>query len=93
MARAAKKASKPVLSEAAKALMDEASAFNYQRKAAMAWAPPTASTRSAPPMAAAAKVMGPGRGLATTTSRTPAARAVTAVINTLLGKGKRPPGA
>ena len=38
MARAAKKASKPVLSEAAKALMDEASAFNYQRKAAMAWA-------------------------------------------------------
>lgn len=38
MARAANKSSKPVLSEAAKALMDEASAFNYQRKAAMAWA-------------------------------------------------------
>ena len=38
MARAAKKATKAVLSDAAKALMEEASAFNYQRKAAMAWA-------------------------------------------------------
>ena len=38
MARAQKKSAKAVLSDAAKALMEEASAFNYQRKAAMAWA-------------------------------------------------------
>ena len=38
MARAAKKSTKAVLSDAARALMEEASAFNYQRKAAMAWA-------------------------------------------------------
>ena len=44
-------------------------------------------------IAAAASVMGAGRGLATQTSWTPAARAVSAVISTDDGSGYRPPGA
>ncbi len=55
--------------------------------AAMAWAPPTVSTASAPATWAAARVIGAGRGEATQTSETPAARAVTAVISTLEGRG------
>ena len=43
--------------------------------------------------AAAASVALVGRGDATTTSRTPATRAVTAVIRTDDGSGWRPPGA
>ena len=61
--------------------------------AAIAWAPPAASTASAPAIHAAANVTGDGRGDATHTSPTPATRAVTAVIRTELGNGNRPPGA
>jgi hypothetical protein len=55
--------------------------------AATACAPPTQSSASAPASKAAAIVMGSGRGLATQTVATPATRAVTAVMSTLLGSG------
>ncbi len=38
MGKVAKRSAKKMMSSAAKALMDEASAFNFQRKAALAWA-------------------------------------------------------
>mgnify|MGYP005851534709 CR=1 FL=1 len=61
--------------------------------APIACAPPTASSPSAPAIAAAASVTGAGLGLATHTVPTPAARAVATVISTLDGSGYRPPGA
>ena len=61
--------------------------------AATAWAPPAASKLFAPAAAAAANVSREGSGDATQTSLTPAARAVTAVMRTEDGRGKRPPGA
>src|SRR2546425_9932468 len=50
--------------------------------AAIPWAPPAATTPSAPAMAAAASGIGPRLGLATQICLTPAACAVTAVIRT-----------
>ena len=60
--------------------------------AAIAWAPPTWNTRSTPASMAAARTDASGRGHATITSRTPAARAVTAAIRSDEGSGERPPG-
>ena len=56
-------------------------------RAAIAWAPPATRTPSAPATAAAASVIGAGRGLATHTDRTPAALAVTTVMSTEEGRG------
>mmetsp|Transcript_22072 Transcript_22072/g.67919 ORF Transcript_22072/g.67919 Transcript_22072/m.67919 type:complete len:200 (-) Transcript_22072:309-908(-) len=61
--------------------------------APIAWAPPIARTASAPDTYAAASVAGAGFGEHSTTCGTPAALAVTHVINTDDGKGYRPPGA
>mmetsp|Transcript_150676 Transcript_150676/g.280956 ORF Transcript_150676/g.280956 Transcript_150676/m.280956 type:complete len:216 (+) Transcript_150676:331-978(+) len=61
--------------------------------AAIACAPPMAKRQSAPAMYAAPLVTSEGFGEATTTSATPAVRAVQAVINTDDGKGYLPPGA
>mmetsp|Transcript_7920 Transcript_7920/g.16334 ORF Transcript_7920/g.16334 Transcript_7920/m.16334 type:complete len:205 (-) Transcript_7920:701-1315(-) len=60
---------------------------------AIAWAPPTLRKTSASATWAAARVIGAGLGLLKTTVGQPAARAVTAVIKTLEGRGYRPPGA
>jgi hypothetical protein len=48
---------------------------------------------SASAMAAVASMSGLGFGVATITSRTPATRAVTAVMRSVEGRGKRPAGA
>ena len=55
--------------------------------AAMAWAPPSWNTRSTPASMAAASTAASGRGQATITSFTPAARAVTAAISSDEGSG------
>ena len=65
--------------------------------AAIAWAPPMRYTRSTPHsrqvprIAASISPSGPG-GAQTATSSTPAARAVTTPMTTVLAYGARPPG-
>ena len=65
--------------------------------AAIAWAPPILYTRSTPHRRQVPRIVrsispsAPG-GEQTTTSSTPAARAVTTPITTVLGYGARPPG-
>ncbi len=66
-------------------------------RAAIAWAPPALRTRSTPPMRAATSTSGeidPSSrgGVAMIRSSTPARRAGTASIRTLLGYVARPPG-